>query len=75
LVAYCQKQRDQHNPNWHIVTQRELLRYCRVQGVQDRKSLAPVLEELLAANHLLGVKDEGRTRKLYINPKLVGAVC
>lgn len=75
LVAYCQKQKAKHNPNWHIVSQRELLRYCRVQGVHDRKTLAPVIEELLAAHHLLGVKDEGRTRKLYLNPRLVGAVC
>ena len=43
-------------------------------GVQDTKTLRPVLDELLDAGHLLGVKRVGNSQIISVNPRLLDGV-
>lgn len=71
IAAYIRKRKASHAADWHIITRREILQFCKVVGVQDVKTLNPVLDELLEAEHLLKRENVGRSQVITVNPRLL----
>ena len=70
MVAHCRKHKGK-GEDWNTLTARDVLRHCKVAGVQDTKTLNPVLTELMDAHHILGVKQVGNSRVIFVNPRLL----
>lgn len=73
MVAYVRGKSAKGEKSYSL-TMREVLRHCKTTAVQDTKAMRPVLEELLNAAHVLGVKSVGNSQVITLNPKLLKGV-
>ncbi len=75
IAAYIRKRKEANMPDWNIITRRDILRECKVAGVQKNETLNPIINELLEADHLLNRENEKRGKQVItVNPRLLEVI-
>lgn len=71
IARFAQGRMDDGTANWDVISERHIITRLSPKAVEDRKTVRPVIHELLDSGHLLEWNHEADKPYVVVNPRLV----
>lgn len=73
IARFAQARKDEGKVNWGVITERHIITRLSPKAVEDRKTVRPVIMELIDSGHLLEWNHDADRPYVVINPRLLDA--